>query len=243
MKENIYGRNPILETLRAGRRHFFQLTLAQGVKSTDRLNEIIQLAEKKKIPIRQAPRKELDKISDHSQGIALQVSAYPYRDLTEMLDKADSAEQSPFFLLLDTLQDPQNLGTLLRTAEAVGVHGVILPHKRTATVTPAVVAASSGASEHLLIGQANLVQTIDALKQENVWAIGLDGGPKSQPPDKVNLKGGIALVVGSEGQGMRDLVRKSCDILLRLPMHGQIESLNAAVAGSVGLYLILAARE
>ncbi len=242
MKESIYGRNPVYETLRAGRRHFFKLELAQGVQIKGRLKEIVQLAEKNKIPVQQIPRKQLDKISGNSQGVALQASGLPYHDLTEMLETAQSADQPPFFLLLDTLQDPQNVGTLLRTAEAVGVHGVILPHARTATITPAVVAASSGASEHLFIGQANLAQTIDALKQENIWVVGLDGGAESQTPDQVNLTGGIALVVGSEGQGMRDLVKKSCDILLRLPMRGKIESLNAAVAGSVGLYLILAAR-
>ena len=134
------------------------------------------------------------------------------------------------------------MGTLLRTAEAVGVHGVVMPLRRTATVTPAVVAASSGASEHLLIAQANLAQALDILIENNLWAIGLDGGPDSQPLEKVDLKGPLALVVGNEGQGMRRLVRDKCDLLLRLPMRGQIESLNAAVAGSVALYLALKAR-
>jgi 23S rRNA (guanosine2251-2'-O)-methyltransferase len=159
-----------------------------------------------------------------------------------VLALATEKGEDPFVLVLDTLQDPQNLGTLLRTAEAVGVHGVLIPLARTATITPAVVSSSSGACEHLLVVQVNLAQAIRTLKEEDVWVIGLDGGPEAQPAERVNLKGGLALVVGSEGEGMRRLVRESCDLLMRLPMRGQIESLNAAVAGSVVLYLALAAR-
>ena len=139
-------------------------------------------------------------------------------------------------LILDVLQDPQNLGTLLRTAEAVGVHGVLLPFRHTATVTPAVVNSSSGATEHLLIVQVNLAQAIQQLKEENIWVIGLDAGPEAQPLNQVSLDGPLALVIGGEGSGMRTLVRKSCDGLMRLPMRGKVESLNAAVAGSVALY-------
>ena len=153
-----------------------------------------------------------------------------------MLSLAEKRGESPFLLILDTLQDPQNLGTLLRTAEIVGVHGVLLPLRQTATVTPAVVAASSGASEHMLVGQSNLAQAISILKENDVWVIGLDGGEESQRVDKVNLKGNLALVVGNEGQGMRQLVRNSCDILLKLPQRGELDSLNAAVAGSISLY-------
>jgi 23S rRNA (guanosine2251-2'-O)-methyltransferase len=143
---------------------------------------------------------------------------------------------------MDTVQDPQNLGTLLRTAEIVGVQGVLLPYRRTATVTPAVVSASSGASEHLLIAQTNLAQSINTLKESDIWVIGLDGSTSAQPLQQVRLDGPLALVVGNEGQGMRSLVRDSCDILMRLPMQGQIESLNAAVAGSIALYLAWQAR-
>jgi 23S rRNA (guanosine2251-2'-O)-methyltransferase len=150
--------------------------------------------------------------------------------------------EPPFILILDVLQDPQNLGTLLRTAEAVGVHGVLLPLRHAATVTPAVVNASSGASEHLLIAQANLAQAITALKEAGLWVIGLEAGPGAQPPEQVRLDGALALVVGGEGSGMRDLVRKSCDMLLRLPMRGQVASLNAATAGSIALYLASRAR-
>jgi 23S rRNA (guanosine2251-2'-O)-methyltransferase len=159
-----------------------------------------------------------------------------------MLERAEQAAEDPLILILDTLQDPQNLGTLLRTAEVVGVHGVLLPFRRTATITPAVVSASSGASEHLLIAQANLAQSIELLKEAGIWVVGLEGSPRAQTPDQVRLEGPLALVVGSEGEGMRPLVAKSCDLLLRLPMRGRIESLNAAVAGSIALYLAWSAR-
>ena len=195
-----------------------------------------------KLPVQHVPRQELDQIDRNHQGVALQAGEYPYADLDDMLVLAAERKQDPFPLILDTLQDPQNLGTLLRTAEAVGVHGVLLPSARTATITPAVVSSSSGACEHLLVGQSNLAQAISALKERDVWVIGLDGGEDAQPAARVDLSGGLALVVGSEGSGMRRLVRERCDVLMRLPMHGRIESLNAAVAGSVSLYLALATR-
>jgi 23S rRNA (guanosine2251-2'-O)-methyltransferase len=212
------------------------------VQEKGRLKEVIQTCRTKDLPIQYVPRNKLDKIGQPHQGVALEASGYPYRSLDEMLERAQDSGETPFFLLLDTLQDPQNLGSLLRSAEAVGVHGVLLPLKRTATVTPSVVSASSGASEHLLIAQTNLAQAIDRLKQNAIWVIGLDAGPDSQPAHQVNLNGPIALVVGSEGDGMRRLVRESCDVLLRLPMVGKVESLNAAVAGSVVLYLALGVR-
>jgi 23S rRNA (guanosine2251-2'-O)-methyltransferase len=159
-----------------------------------------------------------------------------------MLHLAEERDESPLLLILDTLQDPQNLGTLLRTGEIVGAHGVLLPYRRTATVTPAVVNASSGASEHMLVAQVNLAQAITELKDHGIWVIGLESDPNAQPLEEVDLSGPLALVVGSEGQGMRALVRKSCDQLIRLPMRGQVKSLNAAVAGSVALYLAWGAR-
>jgi 23S rRNA (guanosine2251-2'-O)-methyltransferase len=146
-------------------------------------------------------------------------------------------------LILDSLQDPQNFGALLRTAEAVGVHGVIIPLAHSVEVTPAVVNASSGASEHLLIAQSNLSQAMDALKDSNVWIVGLDqNGETVGASHDTPLRGALGLVVGSEGEGLRELTRKKCDVLLSLPMRGQVESLNAAVAGSVVLYLAYLAR-
>jgi 23S rRNA (guanosine2251-2'-O)-methyltransferase len=184
----------------------------------------------------------LDAIAENHQGLALEASDYPYSNLVDILDLAEQRSEAPFLLILDTLQDPQNLGTLLRTAEVVGVHGVLLPLRRTATVTPAVVHASSGASEHLLISQLNLAQAIASLKERDVWVIGLEGSPEVQDANRIRLDGPLALVVGNEAEGMRSLVRSSCDLLMRLPMRGQIESLNAAVAGSVALYFALQQR-
>lgn len=242
MKEWIYSRNAVYECLRARRRHFFRLRVAQGAQEKGRLSEILQLAAARKIPLERTPRQQLDSLSENHQGVALETSAYPSSSLPEILEFAAQQGEAPFILLLDTLQDPQNLGTLLRTAEAVGVHGVLLPFRHTAVVTPAVVNASSGASEHLRVAQLNLAQAIEQLKQAGLWVIGLEGGPEAQPPERLRLDGPLALVVGSEGEGMRRLVRQSCDALLALPMRGQVESLNAAVAGSVALYLALHAR-
>jgi 23S rRNA (guanosine2251-2'-O)-methyltransferase len=215
---------------------------AQGVQEKGRLRDILRMAQSTGIPVERPLRPVLDRIAHGHQGVALEVSGYRYADAHDILEQAEQRGEAPFILILDALQDPQNLGTLLRTADAVGVHGVFLPLRRTAVVTPAVVNASSGASEHLRIAQANLAQIIERRKGDGLWVVGLEGGPQSQPLDQVRLDGPIALVVGNEGQGMRALVRKSCDILVRLPMRGEIESLNAAVAGSVGLYMVWQAR-
>jgi 23S rRNA (guanosine2251-2'-O)-methyltransferase len=245
VKEFLYSRNAVYESLRAERRDAFTLLVAQGAHEKGRLKEIVQLADQHKIPVERVPRTRLDKIHSEHQGIALEVSGYPYANIADILDIAKQRNELLFVLLLDALQDPQNLGTLLRTAEAVGVHGAIIPLARTAQVTPAVVNASSGASEHLLIAQTNLHQAIEELKAAGAWIIGLDqtGGTVAGSGADEALRGALGLVVGSEGQGMRPLVRKSCDFLLKLPMRGLVESLNAAVAGSVALYLAYLARE
>lgn len=243
MTEWILGRNPVYEVLRAGRRRTDQLLVAVGVKEKGRLEDVLALCAAKKVPTSQVERSRLDRLGDGHQGVALRVGEYQYAGLSDILALADDRREDNFLLILDALQDPQNLGTLLRSGEAVGIHGVIIPYRRTATITPAVVSASSGACEHLLIAQANLAQSIDYLKDAGVWVAGLEGGPKAQLPGEIRLDGPLALVVGNEGQGMRPLVRNKCDFLLRLPMRGQVESLNAAVAGSVGLYLAWQARQ
>lgn len=238
MKEWITGRNPVYEVLSANRRHVYQLLINQTANLKGRLADIVRLCKSRDIPIVEASQQQLDEIYKNHQGVALETSAYPYSSTIEIIDRISETGQTPLLLLLDALQDPQNLGTLLRTAEGVGVHGIYLPLRKTAKITPAVVNASSGASEHLLITQVNLAQTIGLLKKEGIWVIGLEDIPQAQAPDQVRLDGPIALVVGSEGQGMRPLVRKSCDILMSLPMRGKIDSLNAAVAGSIALYLV-----
>lgn len=248
MSEWIVGRNPVYEVLRAGRREVHRLLFAQGVQEKGRLRDIRRLARLRNAEVEQAPRGQVERLGEGTQGVALQTEPYPYSSLPEILERAALQGEPPFLLLLDALQDPQNLGSLLRTAEIVGVHGVLLPYRRTATVTPAVVSASSGASEHLLIAQANLAQGIDLLKEQGIWVAGLEGDPSSENepqayyPDQTRLDGPLAIVVGNEGQGMRKLVRNTCDFLLRLPMRGEIDSLNAAVAGSVALYLAWQAR-
>jgi 23S rRNA (guanosine2251-2'-O)-methyltransferase len=242
MKEWITGRNPVYEALRARRRDVFRLWVAEGAQEKGRLEEIIQLAMGRKASLERVSRARIDALGESPQGVALEVSAYPYAQVEDILVRAEERGEAPFILILDALQNPQNLGTLLRTAEAAGMHGVLLPLRRTAEVTPAVVNASSGATEHLLVAQANLAQAIRTLKDKGVWVGGLDGSPAGQLPEQVNLNGPLALVVGNEGEGMRPLVRQSCDFLIRLPMKGQIESLNAAVAGSVAVYLALIER-
>lgn len=243
MKEFLYSRNAVYETLRAGRREIFSLQIADGVRETDRVAEILQLAALHKVGANLVPRTKLDKLNVNHQGVALEVGDYPYSDVVEILELARRKSELPFVLILDSLQDPQNFGTLLRTAEVVGVHGVVIPSARAVGVTPAVVNASSGASEHLLIAQSNLSQAIDAFKDSDVWIVGLDqnGGVLSEKSNR-HLQGALGLVVGSEGEGLHELTRKKCDILLGLPMRGQVESLNAAVAGSVALYLAFLAR-
>lgn len=235
MKELIYSRNAVYEVLSAKRRQVFSIEIAEGVQEKGKLTEILKLAQQRKIKVSRVPRPKLDKVHQNHQGIVAEVSGYPYADVTDILDNTKG--EPPFLLILDSLQDPQNFGTLIRTAEAIGVHGIIIPLARSVEVTPAAVNASSGASEHMLIAQANLSQTIDSLKAEDVWVVGLDQAGAEIQPGSRHLKGALALVVGSEGEGLHELTRKKCDIVLKLPMKGKIESLNAAVAGSVALYL------
>jgi len=242
MREMIYGRNPVYETLRARRRQFFGLQIAEGIQEKGHLAEIFQMARERNLPVQNVPRARLDRITSNHQGVALETSGYPYQAVEDMLDLAGERDEKPFLLLLDSLQDPQNFGTLLRTAEAAGLHGVVIPLARSAEVTPAVVSASSGASEHLLIAQANLAQVIDSLKQKDIWVVGLEGGEIARPIDEAPLDGRLALVVGGEAEGMRALIRQKCDYLAKLPMRGQVDSLNAAVAGSIAIYLALGRR-
>jgi 23S rRNA (guanosine2251-2'-O)-methyltransferase len=243
MKEFIYSRNAVYETLRAKRRDVFRIELAEGVQVKSRLTEILALATQQKVPVFKAPRGRLDKVHEHNQGIIAEVGKYPYVDLLDILENARQKDEAPFVLLLDSLNDPQNFGTLIRTAEAIGVHGIVIPLAHTVEVTPSVVNASSGASEHMLIARSNLAQVIDALKDENIWVVGLDqDGETVGARTQRHLTGAVAMVVGSEGEGIRQLTRAKCDIILKLPMRGKVESLNAAVAGSVALYLAYLAR-
>lgn len=241
MIDLLYGRRPVYEALRAGRRQVYRLTLAEGVrergKGTGVAGQIVSMARAAGVTVLRSPRRELDRLTPHHQGIVATASPYPYADLDDILSLSADRDTSPLLLLLDLLQDPQNVGSLLRSAEAVAVHGVVIPRRRAVGVTPAVVSASAGAVEHLQVAQVtNLVRTIDELKRRDLWVAGLQAGPGAQLYHQADLRGPLALVVGSEGQGLRRLVRDKCDLLLQLPMHGRVASLNAAVAGSVALY-------
>ena len=242
MREWITGRNPVFELLSARRRNSFRLWVNAGSQEKGRLAEILTLAKEQKIPVESVPRGKLDPLGENHQGVAVETSAYPYVAWQDIVMKSESMQQPLFILALDLIQNPQNLGNLIRTAEAVGVHGILIPLARSATITPAVVTSSAGATEHLLIAQANLAQAFDELKKAGAWIIGLEHTPEAQPPEKVDLRGPLVLVVGSEGEGLRQLVRKSCDLLLDLPLSGRVTSLNAAVAGSIALYMAYQAR-
>lgn len=241
MKELIYSRNAVYEAIVAQRRQIFSIEIAEGAQEKGKLAEILSLAKERKIKVNRAPKAKLDKIHQNHQGIVAEVGEYPYSDTVEILENAK--DELPFILMLDSLQDPQNFGALIRTAEAVGVHGIIIPLARSVEVTPAVVNASSGASEHMLIAKSNLSQAIDALKENDVWVVGLDQSGREIEANSRHVRGALGLVVGSEGEGLHELIRKKCDIVLKLPMKGKIESLNAAVAGSVALYLAYLTRQ
>ncbi len=239
MRDFLYGRNAIRETLRAGRRRVYKLWVAKGVKERGPVADILALARQGQIPWQRTERRELDKASStrHHQGMVAEVSEYPYVSVDEVLQRARRSEEPALLLLLDCLQDPQNLGALLRTAEIVGVHGVIMPSRRAVGVTPAVANASAGAVEHLLVARVtNLARSMAHLKAQDIWIAGLEGRPGAASLYDADLDMPLALVVGSEGQGLRRLVRQRCDFVLRLPMRGRIDSLNASVAGSLALY-------
>jgi 23S rRNA (guanosine2251-2'-O)-methyltransferase len=221
----------------------FRLLFAAGIEEKGKILDLRKMAQARKIPIEIVAREKLAPLGENPQGVAAEVSGYPYVDISDITDLALRKQEDLFILILDVLQNPQNLGSLLRSAEAAGVHGVLIPQHRAAEVTPAVVTASAGASELMFIAQSNIARTLVDLKQQGVWVVGLDSGEGSQPIEKVRLDGPIALVVGNEGEGMRPLVRENCDFVATLPMVGKIESLNAAVAGSIAIYLTLFARQ
>lgn len=243
MKEILYGRQPVRECLRAHRRHIHRLLLGEGVRETGIITEILSLARELKVPVVRVPRERIEGLSDAAQGVGLEVGAYPYVSVEEILKAAHKRGEPPFLLALDHLQDPHNFGALVRTAEAVGVHGVMIPERRAVGVTPAVVSVSAGASEHMRIAQVtNLVRLLKALKAEGIWVVGLEDAPGSLPYHTADLNRPLALLVGAEGVGISRLARETCDMVIRLPMRGRVQSLNASVAGGIALYAAWAAR-
>jgi 23S rRNA (guanosine2251-2'-O)-methyltransferase len=246
MSDFVYGRWPVLECMRAGRRTIQKLLMAEGVSEKGVITDIMQMAESKNIEIRRVPRRVMDDLAKEGnhQGVILRTENYPYVELDDLLEIPTQRGEKPFFLALDLLKDPQNVGVLLRVADSVGVHGVIFQARRSVAVTPAVVAASSGAVEHLALAQVNnLVNALKRLKEQDIWIVGLDIGPNIPPLDRIDLNRSLTLVLGSEGEGMRRLVRDTCDMLATLPMRGAVDSLNVATAGSIALYSSWQARK
>lgn len=257
--EIIYGRNAVTEALKAflqnsgnkNNKTFSKIYLAEGLdgkgKEAGPMGEIAKLLANpvlRGVPVTYLPRIQLDKLTNgaNHQGVAAEVTPYRYADFNDFLELARTKEDC-LFLMLDYLQDPQNLGTLLRSAEATGVDGIILPERRAAGVTPAVRNSSSGAVEWVPVAQVvNLPRAIEQLKEVGVWVAGLEDEPKASPYDKANYSGKLMVIVGAEGPGLGRLVREKCDFFVKLPMLGHIVSLNAAVAGSITLYEILRQR-
>lgn len=247
MSELLVGRHAVLESMRAGRRHYYRLWLEGDGRSAPKGNlaEIVNLAQKNRIPTRHVEGGIFDRIRRaqlNPQGVALETGPFPYADLDDILDRAAS-KSDPLFLVLDHLEDPRNLGTLFRSGEAFGVDGVILPERRAAGITPAVSNASSGAVEHIpvaLVGNVN--RTIDLLKKSNIWTVGLDLGPDAISLPSADLSGPLAVVIGNEGKGLSRLAREKCDFCVTIPMAGSVDSLNAAIAGSIVLFHAFQAR-
>lgn len=245
MTEILIRRNVVNEALHGSKREIFNLWIQKDIDHNS-IKPILKAAEQRQIPVTLVNKHKLgNKAKDNRhQGVLLEVGPFQYSDLDDILGFADSRREKPLLLLLDLLHGPQNIGSLLRTAEICGVHGVILQDRNAPDITPAVTQFSAGATEHLHITQVtNLVNTIRELKQQGIWVAGMDIVEEAQPLGEIDLNMPLAIVVGHEGQGLRRLVSKTCDFLIRLPMQGKIDSLNAAVAGSVLIYFAWQARD
>ena len=237
MSEIIYGRNPARESLRARRRHIHRVLLADKLRSVATIDDIVELAESSSIPIQRVSRNRLDSLASGHQGVVLEVGRYPTVAIEDIFLRADKLDEAPFMVGLDHIEDPHNLGAILRTAEAVGVHGVFIPKQRAASVTPTVVNASAGAAEHMLVAEiSNFVQTLIKLKKHDIWVAGVEDFEDATIYTEANLAGALAVVIGSEGKGIGHLVKQHCDFLVRLPMRGKVGSLNASVAAGLILY-------
>jgi 23S rRNA (guanosine2251-2'-O)-methyltransferase len=234
-RELLYGRNPVLEALR-GRRSIERLFIAEGAREDERLRGLMRLATERGVEIDRVPRLMLDDATRgaNHQGIALEAGPYRYAEFEDLVAAPGTV------LVLDHLQDPQNVGTLFRAAEAAGVAGVVIAEDRAAAVTPAVVNASAGAVEHLHVAAVpNLAHALEALKGSGRWVAGLDAGASATNIFATEIPTPAVLVVGAEGTGLGANLRKHCDLLLALPMRGRVDSLNAATAGAIAIYELL----
>lgn len=234
----IEGRNPVREALRAGRL-IHRLVVAEGAIARGALSEILGMARRAGVPIERVPRSQLDARaqSRSHQGIIAEVEAFRFRSWREGLTLAGARGEAPLVLALDGLTDPQNVGSLMRSAEAFGAHAVLLPSRRAAPITAAVEKASAGALEHLVVDRvANLERGLAECKKEGLWVVGLDAEAERDLRQVELLSEPVVLAVGSEGTGLSRLVRDRADALARIAMAGAVGSLNAAVAGAVALY-------
>ncbi len=242
-KAYIGGRNPVLAALRAGR-PVDTVYLAAGSRESG-VRELRRLARERGAVVQEVPRRKLDDLfgSPHHQGVVARVSPYAYWELEDVLERIAGRSTPPFLLLLDGIEDPHNLGAVLRTGDAVGVDGVIIPKRRSVGITPTVVKVSTGAVEHVPVVRVNnMVRCIETLQQRGIWIVGSDAAAE-QLYTEVAYDGPVALVIGSEGKGLSRLVREKVDFLVRLPMVGHVNSLNAAVAASVLMYAVLRQRQ
>jgi len=232
----IAGRQPLLEALKS-RLPIDQILILHGTAGAQ-IQQIKQLAREQRIAVKEADKERFREVSGDTvtQGVLALVNDYRYVEIEDILALAQRKNEPPFLLVLDEIEDPHNLGALVRTAECAGVHGVIIPKHHAASVNQTVIKTSAGATSHMPIARVtNIAQTLDELKKENIWIVGTDlqAGKKYFEHD---YRGAVAVVIGSESSGMRRLVKEKCDFLVSIPMHGKIESLNASVAGGLVLF-------
>jgi 23S rRNA (guanosine2251-2'-O)-methyltransferase len=239
--EMIAGKNPVLEALRAGR-EINKVWIADGVKKTG-VQELIDLAKEQGVLVQFVPKQKIDKLAENHQGIVASVAAYNYAELDDLFQVAQKKNEDPFFLILDELEDPHNLGSIMRTADAIGAHGIIIPKRRAVGLTAVVAKASTGAIEHVpVVRVTNLAQTVDELKDRGVWIAGTDA-KGSADYRKMDATLPLALIIGSEGKGMSRLLKDKCDFLYHLPMIGHVTSLNASVAAALLMYEVYRKRQ
>ncbi len=232
----VEGRNAVLELLKSNR-EVNKILIAKGDRQGS-INEIISLCKEKGIVFQEVERTKLDTISEtnHHQGVIAYASPIEYKEIEDILDIAKERGEEPFIVIADEIEDPHNLGALIRTAEIAGCHGLIIPKRRASQVTETVSKVSCGATEHLAIARVgNINDAIDELKDAGVWIYGTDGSAKKLYFEE-DLTGPIAIIIGSEGRGMNKLTMKKCDVLLKIPMKGHITSLNASVSGGIVIF-------